>query len=50
MHPLCTPAKVTRRDPKEWLDQLRQGKILDERELRMLCEKVKELLIEESNV
>ena len=43
-------AKVTRRDPIEWLDQLRQGKILEERELRMLCEKVKELLIEESNV
>lgn len=37
-------------DPDAWLEQIKQGKILDERDLRVLCEKVKELLIEESNV
>ena len=37
-------------DPDAWLEQVKQGKILDERDLRVLCEKVKELLIEESNV
>ena len=37
-------------DPDAWLEQVKQGKILDERDLRILCEKVKELLIEESNV
>lgn len=33
-----------------WLEQLRNGKILEERDLRLLCEKVKEIVIEESNV
>jgi len=37
-------------DPDKWLESLRAGTILPERELRLLCEKVKEILIEESNV
>jgi hypothetical protein len=37
-------------DVDAWLEQLRNGKILEERDLRLLCEKVKEIVIEESNV
>lgn len=33
-----------------WLAQLYDGKCLSERDLRILCERVKEILIEESNV
>jgi serine/threonine-protein phosphatase 6 catalytic subunit len=32
------------------ISELREGKILSERDLRMVCEKIKEILIEESNV
>ena len=34
----------------QWLDTVKAGKCLAERDLRILCEKVKEILIEESNV
>ena len=34
----------------KWIDELRKGKIIPERELRLMCEKVKEILSEESNV
>ena len=37
-------------DIDNWLETVKGGKVLPERELRILCEKVKELLIEESNV
>jgi serine/threonine-protein phosphatase 6 catalytic subunit len=37
-------------DAEVWLTQLYEGKCLSERDLRILCERVKELLIEESNV
>jgi serine/threonine-protein phosphatase 6 catalytic subunit len=37
-------------DVDAWLEIVKEGKILPERDLRILCEKVKELLIEESNV
>jgi hypothetical protein len=37
-------------DADNWLETVRNGTILPERELRILCEKVKEILIEESNV
>ena len=33
-----------------WLENLLEGTILPERELRILCEKLKEIVIEESNV
>ena len=33
-----------------WLNQLYDGKCLSERDLRIACELMKELLIEESNV
>lgn len=33
-----------------WVDTLKAGSILPERDLRVLCEKVQDLLIEESNV
>lgn len=33
-----------------WLETLKGGGLLPERDLRILCEKVKEILIEESNV
>lgn len=34
----------------QWLDTVKSGKCLAERDLRILCEKIKEILIEESNV
>ena len=34
----------------KWLEQIKLGKCLPERELKILCEKVKEILIEESNI
>jgi serine/threonine-protein phosphatase 6 catalytic subunit len=37
-------------DVDRWLDTVKGGGVLPERDLRILCEKVKELLIEESNV
>lgn len=37
-------------DADKWLETVRSGTVLPERELRILCEKVKEILIEESNV
>lgn len=37
-------------DVDSWLEIVKDGKILPERDLRILCEKVKELLMEESNV
>ena len=37
-------------DIDRWLETVKSGTILPERELRILCEKVKEILIEESNV
>ncbi len=36
-------------DVDQWLTTVKEGTILPERELRILCEKVKEILIEESN-
>jgi len=36
-------------DVDKWLAQLSEGRILDERDLRLLCEMVKDLVIEESN-
>ena len=33
-----------------WLQEVKSGSLIPERELRILCEKVKEVLIEESNV
>jgi hypothetical protein len=32
------------------IETIKEGSILNERELRLICEKVKEILIEESNV
>jgi hypothetical protein len=37
-------------DIDKWLETVKNGGVLPERDLRILCEKVKELLIEESNV
>ena len=37
-------------DVDHWLSIVKGGGILPERDLRILCEKVKEILIEESNV
>ena len=34
----------------QWLEMLKRGECLDEKSLRLLCEKVKEVLIEESNL
>ena len=34
----------------DWLESLLQGNPLPERELRQLCERVKEILIEENNL
>ena len=40
----------TNLDADRWLDMIKKGTILPEKDLRMLCEKIKEILIEESNV
>ena len=34
----------------KWLEQLKQGKCISERDVKLLCEKVKEILVVESNV
>lgn len=34
----------------KWLETLRNVKPLEEGEIRLLCKKIKEILIEESNV
>ena len=41
---------VSKVDPYVWIKTVREGGVLSERDLRVLCEKIKELLIEESNV
>lgn len=38
------------RNIEKWLAMAKEGKVLPERDLRILCEKVKEILIEESNI
>jgi hypothetical protein len=35
---------------ERWLSTVQAGNVLAERDLRLLCEKVKEILIEESNI
>ena len=37
-------------DVDSWLATVKEGGVLPERDLRILCEKIKEILIEESNV
>jgi serine/threonine-protein phosphatase 6 catalytic subunit len=37
-------------DIDRYISELKDGKVLSEKDLRMVCEKVKEILIEESNV
>jgi serine/threonine-protein phosphatase 6 catalytic subunit len=37
-------------DIDSWLETVKDGQILSELNLRLLCEKVKEILVEESNV
>jgi len=37
-------------DIDKYIQTLKSGQCLPERDLRLLCEKVKEILIEESNV
>ena len=34
----------------KWLEVLKSGKCITEREVKQMCEKVKEILVEESNV
>jgi serine/threonine-protein phosphatase 6 catalytic subunit len=41
---------MSKGDVDRWLETVKNGTILPERELRILCEKIKEILIEESNV
>lgn len=36
--------------PEQWIESLRAGKLLSEHELKQVCELVKQILIEESNV
>ena len=38
------------RNIEKWLSMAKDAKVLPERDLRILCEKVKEILIEESNI
>ena len=41
---------VSKIDPDAWIATVKDGGLLSERDLRVLCEKIKELLVEESNV
>lgn len=41
---------MTKIDVDAWLETVKAQGVLPERDLRILCEKVKELLVEESNV
>lgn len=41
---------VSKIDPDAWINTVKDGGLLTERDLRVLCEKIKELLVEESNV
>ena len=41
---------MTKIDVDSWLETVKGQGVLPERDLRLLCEKVKELLVEESNV
>merc|ERR1739845_21954 len=43
-------AKINMGNPEEWVEILKQCKYLPEQDLKELCEMVKELLLEESNV
>lgn len=38
------------KDPDRWLEQIKKCIVLKESEMKQLCEKVKELLLEESNI
>ena len=38
------------KDIDQWLETIKNGTVLSELNLRLMCEKVKEILIEESNV
>jgi len=42
--------KIETAELDEWVQQLRECKYLEEGKLKRLCESVKELLLEESNV
>jgi len=35
---------------KNWLEQLKKGKCINERDVKILCDKLKEIFCEESNV
>lgn len=41
---------MNKSDVNRWISTLKEGQVLPERDLRLLCEKIKEILIEESNV
>ena len=41
---------MSSKDIDQWLETIKNGTILSELNLRLMCEKVKEILIEESNV
>lgn len=40
---------MSAKDVDQWLEQLKEGNILNEKDLRLLCEKVKEIVVEESS-
>ena len=42
--------KMSSMNIEEYIQTLKNGSCLPERDLRMVCERVKEILIEESNV
>jgi serine/threonine-protein phosphatase 6 catalytic subunit len=50
-HPITPPAMgAPTYDPDRWLAQLRECKHLSEPEMKLLCARVRELLVEESNI
>ena len=50
LDPSVSPMAPVGGGPDEWLAHLRKGHLLDEVDLKKVCEMVKDRLIEESNV
>jgi hypothetical protein len=48
--PTKTPLKMSSSDVDTWIEKLYQCKSLTELEIKLLCEKAREILLEESNV
>ena len=48
--PLANAASMTRYDPDQWIEQLMRCEHLPESDMKVLCDRVRALLMEESNI